>query len=362
MARLRFLKPAAPLRSVYGYNNLMVAAAGQVLAQLDGRSWRAAIRGRILDPLGMDRTRLTLAGFRAAENRASPSFLGDEGRVPTPLVDTDPIAAAAAVYSDAVEMGAYLRMLANGGRSGATRIVSRAALAAMETPQIAMGRPSPEPQVAPRAYGLGLEVSTYRGHRLAAHPGVIDGYAAMLAVLPDDGVGVVVLSNMSGMNPVPRAVAHAVLDSLLDLPARPWVARLRDRHAAWLAARRAAVAAKAREAAARQAARTPPPRPLAAYQGAYDNPAYGRLTIRPDPAGADEPRLAGALHAVRFVLVHATGDDWVVPETEWPLRAGLVVRFRFDGGPRAMSVATPLADGPSYRLKAGDIVFLRAEK
>ncbi len=359
MARLRFLKPAAPLRSVYAYNNLMIAVAGHVLARIAHSSWREAIRSRILAPLGMTRTRLSRDGFLAEPDHASPTFLGDEGRVPTPVVDTDPIAAAAAVYSDASDMGAYLRMLVGGGQANGTRIVSRDALSAMETPQVAMGRASLYPEVAPRAYGLGLEVSHFRGHRLVAHPGVIDGYAAMLAVLPDDGIGVVVLSNMSGMNPVPRAVAYAVLDSRLDLPARPWVDRLRVRHSAWLAVRRAAVAQKAREAVAAQAARKPPPRPLAAYAGEYDNPAYGRLSIRPDSASADDPKLLGALHSVRFVLAHGMGDDWVVPETEWPLRAGLVMHFRFDGQGRAISLATPLADGPAYRLKAGDLTFLR---
>jgi CubicO group peptidase (beta-lactamase class C family) len=355
MARLRFLRPAAPLRAVYAYNNLMVAAAGRAVARISRSSWREVVRTRILDPLGMARTRLTRAGFLVASDRARPTFMGDDGRVATPVVDTDPIAPAAAIYSDAEEMGAYLRMLVNGGAVAGRRIVSRESVRAMRTAEIAMGREAVYPEVAPRAYGMGLEVTRYRGHVLADHPGVIDGYAAMLAILPDDRLGVVVLSNMSGTNPVPRAVAYAVLDAALGLPQLPWAERLKDRHAAWRAARTAAVAARAKHDAAARAARTPPPRPLEAYAGDYENPAYGRMVIRADGGG-----LAGALHAVRFALVHGTGDDWQVPETAWPLRAGLAMRFAFDGQAKAASLATPLADGPAYRLKAGDIVFRRA--
>ncbi len=357
MARLRFLKPAAPLRSVYAYNNLMVAAAGRVAGRIAGGSWAALVRDRILEPLGMHRTRVSTAAFAVDGDRASPTFMGDDGRVATPLADVDPIGPAAGVYSDIADMGVYLRMLVNRGEAAGTRIVSRAAIAEMETPQIAIGPRGSDPSVATPSYGLGLEIARYRGHPLVRHPGVIDGYAAILAVLPDDNKGVVVLSDMSGMNPVPRVVAYAVIDSLLGLAPQPWVARLVERRRTWLAARAAAVAEKARADAEASARRTPPPRPLAAYAGAYDNPAYGRMMITADP---EDGGLAGALHAVRFTLVHATGDDWVVPETEWPLRAGLVMHFAFDGATQAVSLATPLADGPTYRLKAGDLVFRRA--
>ena len=356
MARLRFLRPAAPLRAVYAYSNLMVAAAGQVLARISGAPWRKVVRSRILEPLGMTRTRTSRAAFLAAPDRATASFMGDDGRVPTPVADTDPIAPAAAIYASAEDMGAYLRMLVNGGAAAGRRIVSQAAIRAMRAAVIEMGRGSLYPEGAPRAYGMGLEVTRYRGHALAEHPGVIDGYAAILAILPDAKRGVVVLSNMSGMNPVPRVVAYAVLDAMLDEPPLPWVERLTARRAAWRAGRDAANAAKARRDAALKDARTAPPHPLAAYEGAYDNPAYGRMTLRPDGDG-----LAGALHDVRFALVHQAGDEWVVPDTAWPLRAGLVMRFEFDAAGRATALATPLADGPTYRLKAGELLFRRAD-
>ncbi len=62
---------------------------------------------------------------------------------------------------------------------------------------------------------------------------------------------------------------------------------------------------------------------------------------------------------MRFRLVHGEGDRWLVAATAWPLRQGLRITFRFDGTDKAAGLATPLADGPTYRLQAGDLQFTR---
>ena len=44
-------------------------------------------------------------------------------------------------------------------------------------------------------WGLGFSVSTYRGRRMAWHTGGLAGVATRIDVLPDDGIGAVVLTN-----------------------------------------------------------------------------------------------------------------------------------------------------------------------
>jgi len=310
------------------------------------------MRRRILDPLGMTRARLTLAGFRAAADRASPYFPGEDGRIATPLRDTGPVAPAAALYADVLEMGRYLRLLLDDGVVDGKPVLSRRAVREMRRARIATGRAAPWPERGLTRYGMGLYLSSYRGHALVYHPGVIDGYSAMLSFLPLDGIGVIVLSNLSGGNPVPSVVSYAIYDRLLGLPPVPWIDRLR--------ARRAARAAQKALPPPPEPPASAPPRPAAAYAGDYQHPAYGRLAIRAAPGGQGAGvTLDGELHGIRFTLIHTDGDTWRVAETAWPLRAGLRFRFRFDGGARAVALATPLADGPTYRLRAGDMVFTR---
>ena len=348
MRRLRFLAPAAPLRRVFAYNNLMFMAAGRLAARLHGETWERLTRRRILEPLDMTAARLTLAGFLRTGDRALPYFPSDAGRIPIPLRDTDAIGPAAAVYAGAREMIRYVRFHLGEGKFGAKRLLSRGGARAMHTARIATGDAPRFAELAPAAYGMGFYVTRYRGRKLVFHPGVIDGYAGMISFMPGEGLGLIVLTNLSGRNPVPRIVTYAAYDRLLGLETLPWIERFEALETGHGKAQNPA-------AAVRPAGAARPPRDAASYAGDYHNPAYGRITIRPTGAG----RLDGKLHDIRFTLVHRAGDVWTVRETAWPLREGLAFSFRIGAHGIADRLSTPLADGPTYRLQAGDIVFTR---
>jgi CubicO group peptidase (beta-lactamase class C family) len=342
IARLRFLKPAAPLGETFAYNNLMFVAAGRLAAVAAGTQWETLVGRRILQPLGMAGARLALDGFRAAPDRAQGYFPGDDGRIAIPLRDTTAIAPAAALYASIRGLIGYVRFhLADGGK-----LMSRRAARAMRTEQISLGRAANFPELAPAGYGLGSYLTRYRGRRLVYHPGVIDGFAGLISFMPDQQIGMIVLSNLSGRNPVPAIVTYSLYDRLLGLEPVDWTAR-------YLAAKPPRTGSKS----APLRSDGPPPRPLAAYAGKYRHPAYGVLEIR---AGPDRQELAGALHGTRFRLVRRNGA-WQVAETAWPLRRGLTMRFEFDGDGRPRRLVTPLADGPTYRLQAGNLVFTRDE-
>ena len=341
MRRLRFLKPAAPLGQVFAYNNLMFAAAGHIAGRLAGIPWETFTRRRILNPLGMTRVRLSLAGFVAARDRAAAYFPAADGRVRIDARDTDAIGPAAAIYADVTDMARYVRFLLGDGALAGRRLIGAATARMLRSPRAAIPGRSRFPEIGRKHYAMGFYTTTYRGRRLVYHPGFIDGYGGMISFMPDDGVGAIVLSNLSGHNPVPRIVTYMLYDRMLGLDPLPWLARYGKRKTA---------PAGGTPLMASGAA----PRPLSAYAGAYDNPAYGRMVIG---AGANGG-LDGRLHQVRFRLVHG-GETWRVAETAWPLRKGLRFSFRFDGADKAVRLATPLADGPTYRLQAGDIVFGR---
>lgn len=341
-ARLRYLKPAAPLGTKFAYNNLMFATAGRLAGRLNGTEWRIFTQARILNPLGMHRAVLSLAAFEAMGDRAAAYFPGDKGRLRIKPRDTDAIAPAAALYADVADMARYVRFLLGDGRLGPRRLISAAAARLIRTPRTIIPDPPRFNETGRLHYAMGFYVTTYRGRRLIYHPGVIDGYGGMISFMPREGLGAIVLTNLSGRNPVPSMVTFAAYDRLLGLAPLPWPARFGKR-----------------SATASPGPLTPspetPPRPVAAYEGVYRNPAYGRMKLRANDAGDG---LRGTLHHIRFDLVHGGGDSWLVRETAWPLRRGLAMRFHFDGAV-ASRLTTKLADGPTYRLQAGDIAFER---
>src|SRR5580698_1071490 len=64
--RLRFMKPASSFRSGFAYDNLMYIAAGQIIPAVTGSTWESYVRSRILDPLGMRTTTLTVDALKAS--------------------------------------------------------------------------------------------------------------------------------------------------------------------------------------------------------------------------------------------------------------------------------------------------------
>ena len=216
ISRLRFLTPAAPPGAVFAYNNVMFAAAGHIAGRLSGLRWETFTRRRILAPLGMDRAKLSLAAFLAAPDRAAAYFPADQGRVRIEARNTDAIGPTAALYADITDMARYVRFHLDGGAPA-----SSATAGMIRTPQTAIDDAPYFPETGAAQYAMGFYVATYRGHRLIYHPGVIDGYAGLISLMPDDGLGMIVMSNLSGRNPVPKIVTYAVYDRLLGLAPLP---------------------------------------------------------------------------------------------------------------------------------------------
>ena len=95
---------------------------------------------------------------------------------------------------------------------------------------------------------------------------------------PDDRIGVVVLTNLSGTNPVPTIVMRSVYDRLLGLDRTDWVGRAKADEAR--ARERQQAREKQREDERVQ--RTSPSHRLDEYAGSYEHPAYGTVRVRHD--------------------------------------------------------------------------------
>jgi Beta-lactamase len=66
-------------------------------------------------------------------------------------------------------------------------------------------------------YGLGWGLSRYRGHAVAHHTGGIPGFSSFLGRFLDDGLTIIVLSNLGGFHAA--GLAAAIADRVLDLSA-----------------------------------------------------------------------------------------------------------------------------------------------
>src|SRR5215472_4703337 len=100
-----------------------------------------------------------------------------------------------------------------GGQSGLVRLVSEAQFAQLVSLHIltpaAPTLYASYPEIFDWTYGCGWFVTSYLGHRQVQHSGHIDGFSALVSFLPQDRIGLVLLSNRDNF------FAHEVLNFTL---------------------------------------------------------------------------------------------------------------------------------------------------
>ncbi len=279
--RLRFVKPAGPFRQEYGYQNLMYLAAGMAVAKVAGTpTWSDFAAQRILAPLGMRESSLSVKDLAGKTNVALPhARINDTLRV-VAARDIDHVAPAGSINSNVLDMAQWLRFQLNGGKVNGKALLGQRAFDETRTPQFAMrrggggGAQGAERDGYFSAYGMGWFLQDYKGRFVVHHGGNIDGMTALVAMLPDEQLGVVALTNMNG-SPLPTALAYTIFDRFLGLPAKDRVAEIKQ--AQGRAATRAAQ--QAAEAEAKRVKNTSPTLALDKYVGTYADSANGDFKV-----------------------------------------------------------------------------------
>ena len=272
---LRYLPLSRDLRQEFQYCNLGYLVAGYVVEALSGVRWEDFVLGRLLGPLGMRRSNLSVDEMLADADHAAAYTRRDGVLEEVPQRPLPAMAPAGAINSSAADMGRWLLAQLAGGQLDDVTVMSAATAKRQLTPQMLMPDSGLMPGLTQYAYGLGWAIGHYRDHKLAMHSGGIDGFTTHCMLLPDDGIGVVVLTNTSS-SLMHMVVASRVLDELLGAEPLDVFSVLKPLFDSILAGSHEAKAAR------RVAPGAPPARPLSAYAGEYGHPGYGTLTIALD--------------------------------------------------------------------------------
>jgi CubicO group peptidase (beta-lactamase class C family) len=168
----------------YEYSNVGVGLLGNALARRAKKPYEDLVRERILAPLGMKDTRITLT----PELRARVAQGHDSEGKPVPLWDLNSLQGAGALRSTANDMLTFLAANINGapGTLGMGMITSRQSR-----------RPAGAPVLT---IGLGWHILTRNGLNVVWHNGGTGGYRTFAGFDPDRKIGVVVLTNAMSDN------------------------------------------------------------------------------------------------------------------------------------------------------------------
>ncbi len=273
--RLRHVEPAGSFRVSFGYQNLMYLVAGTAVAKVSGLPWEEFVTRRIFAPLGMSESNLSVVALSGRPNVAQPhARINDTLRV-IGYRNLDHIAPAGSINSNVLDMAKWLRFQLAGGKVAGKALLGARAFEETRTPQLTMrrgGGPNREGYFA--AYGMGWFLQDYRGRFVVHHGGNIDGMSAMVAFMPDEQLGVVVLTNMQG-SPIVQALAYEVFDRYLGLPPKDRLGEIKQN--------RLRMATRAKEAATEAEARrvkgTRPSLALENYVGVYTDSANGDIRV-----------------------------------------------------------------------------------
>jgi len=221
--QMRYLKMERPFRSGYGYNNLHYFVASEVINNTTGTSLDCNLQDRIFTPLGM---RNTSTGFdflpSAAMNPggyADHHIISSNGYVPVPM-DKEYLCAeygevgAGGISSNVIDMAKWLRLWLNNGE------VSDVAILKNETVQEII-KPANLIASGPGfnftyAKGWVVKCDSMLPYPVIWHNGETSGMSSYNGFIPEDGIGIVVLTN-AGQN----GVADFIGDTFMFMISNP---------------------------------------------------------------------------------------------------------------------------------------------
>ena len=230
----------------------------------------------------------------------------------------------------------YLRFHLAKGKSEGKQLLSENSASQMQTPQMVIQGERDYPELGDQSYGMGFFISTYRGHKLIAHGGNLDGFSLELAFLPEEQIGIVILTNLD-QSRFRDALPLDVFDRLLGLQPLPWNERFLER--------------EHKEAEAENAAEdkgftgrkqgTRPSHDLQEFVGEYANPGYGRVTIA---LANSQNSLQFKLNDLTRTVEHFHYDTFAVPADPIDPIEKLKISFITDLNGDISSVSIPLEE------------------
>ena len=293
--RLQYLEPSKDIRTTWQYQNLMYMAAGYLVGEIAGQSWEDFVQQQLFDRLDMKNS-----NFSVIESQQRPDFALPYGkkkdetqRIPF-YEDKWAVAPAGAIVSSVSEMSNWMSLHLNNGKFGDARIISAGQIAGLHEPQMVIPTAFKFAELPLSAYALGWEVGPYRGHMRLQHGGNIDGFSALTTLLPEEKIGIVVLTNLGG-NPVPSIVTWNAIDRLLGMEEVSW----HDRYTVFYNEIEAASEKGKEKTASDRVPDTQPSHVLADYVGEYEHPGYGIMSV-----DLHKDELRATFHAMVFSLKH----------------------------------------------------------
>jgi CubicO group peptidase (beta-lactamase class C family) len=201
-----WLPVLGPPHTQFFYNNTVYAVGGYLPALAQGAEpdelltvHTQLMQERVFGPAGMATARKADDPRPFSDDYATgyaPDFV--QGLAAEPWVAVGSFAPVGGTLASLTDMAAYVTLQLRGGTTAAgRRVVSAQNLAECWRPgiELPLERASEAPGMTDLSYGMGWLSARSAGRRVLSHTGGEDGFMCNIAFLPDDDLGLVVLTN-----------------------------------------------------------------------------------------------------------------------------------------------------------------------
>ncbi|MDP2088648.1 MAG: serine hydrolase [Flavobacteriaceae bacterium] len=271
----KYLSKSFDFRAGYGYSNVMYIAAGEVIKKVTGKPWSEVVQERILIPLDMNRTITNPNQLEEKGNFATPHGRKESANFPIEWENWEEIGAMGGLISSVNDVSKWMIFNLNKGIHGKDTLLTAKTINNIWTPHNNFRVDQTKKNDFNRhfsAYGLGWSLSDYHGNLRMGHTGGYDGMITAVTMVPDQNLGVVVLTN--GMKSPITAATNYALDTYLGIKVKDWskeLLKLNDSNEA----KDTRVADRIKK----RVLNTQPSLPIEKYVGTFKSAIYGKIII-----------------------------------------------------------------------------------
>lgn len=214
------LTPQYGFRSKWGYTNAGFLIAGECIQKISNESWESNLDNRIFGPLQMNRTKALCTEMTVQQNISAPHTLVFDTLKLLPYRVFDNLAPAASVSSSVNDLSHWLICQLDSGRYNGKSVIPFQVILDTRRPRSIEGTiNSPFNRCHYRLYGLGWELMDYESREIVSHTGGVNGFVTSVTLLPEEKLGIVVLTNTDA-NAFYEALKWEIVDAYLNLPYR----------------------------------------------------------------------------------------------------------------------------------------------
>ena len=334
---LKHLKPASDFRAKYNYNNQMFIVAGEIVARVSGMSWFDFVEERIMKPLEMNSSASDLNRLKDTVNLYTPHAVIDGKLQVVERYNQPTIGSAGGINATLHDLTKWVTMQLNNGKYGNNlekNLIRAQTHAETWRPQIYTGgyniADSPSSgsyNTLFSGYALGFGVSDVKGKFQVSHTGGLPGIVTQITMLPEIGLGIIVLTNQQSSAAF-NSVTATIKDAYLGIKGVDRVAEYSARRSKSVEDAQKVIDAVWAQVEAEQKRLQGEKPDFDTYTGEYSDPWFGNVDIFVKDGemlfvSKRSPKISG-------VILPYIGNCKVLKFTDRTMEADALINFEFD--------------------------------